>query len=215
MGNTWWDLGEHSGYSGVELATYRIDCPFCDDRGHFETVASHKKVRPSDKKTLNYDTLKCTNCSNLIMVFWSAGDRIHDYKTVPWRIEITQAPTSWPAEVGRFWLQATRSIAASNWDAAALMARSALQAVMRDKEAKGKNLKEEIDHLAAEGLLPKVMNDWAHELRLLANTAAHPAPGDPQPTAQDVKLAMSFLNLLLRYLYDLPQSIEQFRKDKV
>ena len=41
-----------------------------------------------------------------------------------------------------------------NWDAAALMARSALQAALRDHQAQGRSLKQEIDDLASKGILP-------------------------------------------------------------
>ena len=54
------------------------------------------------------------------------------------------------------------------------MARSALQAVLRDRGAQGKSLKEEIDDLAAGGILPPHMKEWAHELRALGNESAHP-----------------------------------------
>jgi hypothetical protein len=54
-------------------------------------------------------------------------------------------------------VEARRSIEGKNWTAAALMARSAIQLIARYHKAQGKNLKEEIDDLAAKSLILPVM----------------------------------------------------------
>jgi hypothetical protein len=33
---SWWDFGESRGYSGQELATHQISCPFCPEKGNFK-----------------------------------------------------------------------------------------------------------------------------------------------------------------------------------
>src|SRR5947208_1500670 len=68
---SWWQLGEHSGYSGYELDTHRIACPFCEEEGNFKTVAHHVKKKPNSDKRLNFDTLECANCKGYVMVLWS------------------------------------------------------------------------------------------------------------------------------------------------
>lgn len=65
---TWWDFGEHSGYSGNALATFQISCPFCPERGNFKVV-HHETKKNSAGKKLNYDILQCENCGNLTMAF--------------------------------------------------------------------------------------------------------------------------------------------------
>ncbi len=215
----WWDLGEHSGYSGDELALYQVRCAFCDEEGNFETVSKLTKSNKASGKVLHYDTLKCGNCGNLTFVFWSAASSIssqglHDYRTLPWPQKITKFPEHWPADVGRNWLQAQKSIQTKSWDAAALMARSAIQLVVREQKAKGANLKAEIDDLAEKGVLPPVMKEWAHELRVLGNDNAHPAPGDEGTSPADANDVVEFLTFLLRMTYTLPHDIEQFRGRK-
>ena len=67
------------------------------------------------------------------MVLWSsieAGAGLHDYRVLPWPLKTSSYPEYWPAVVGRYWLQAQRNIQDENWDAAAVMARSALQAAL-------------------------------------------------------------------------------------
>lgn len=115
----------------------------------------------------------------------------------------------------RFWIQAHDSLKNENWDAANVMARSALQFVVRDKGARQGKLKAQIDELGKAGILHPLMENWAHEVRLLANESAHPnAPVPSEVTPEDAKDIVSFLDFLLFYLYDLPAQIDQYRKRK-
>jgi hypothetical protein len=181
--------------------------------GNFERE-HHLERENADGKKLNYDTFKCNNCGNFTMVFWSASDSLHDYRTVPWPRQTTTFPSHWPNDVGRYWLQARRSLDGKNLDAAVLMARSAIQLVARLQNAAGKNLKEEIDNLAQKGLLPPVMHEWSHEVRALGNDSAHPTPGNEGPAATDAHDIVDFLGMLLTMVYNLPHEIRQYRARK-
>lgn len=206
----WWSLGEYSGYDNAELALWRVQCGFCGEAGNWEH-AHHQERSNKESKKLNYDIYKCVACGNLTMVFWSAGDRLHDYHQVPWPRNTTSFPKHWPADVGRYWMQAQRSIEGENWDAAALMARSALQLLLRREKAEGNSLVKEIDDLAGKGKIPPVVQEWAHGLRVLANEAAHPQPGAGGVTEKDARHVVKFLRVLLTLLHDLPKDIEEFR----
>lgn len=217
---SWWDLGEWSGYQGSELATYQIPCAFCGAKGNFETVQHLERTKPSGHKTLNYDTLKCGHCGNYMFAFWSANsssigrDGIHSYKVLPWYQSTTGHPGHWPADIGNYWVEAKRSVEGKNWTAAAIMARSAVQLVVRSHGAIGKNLKEEIDDMASKGLILPSMKDFAHEVRVLANEGTHPQPGSKGTSEKDAKDAVEFLSFLLTVMYDLPKEIENYRNRK-
>jgi hypothetical protein len=213
---TWWELGEHTGYQGEKLATYQISCPFCPEKGNFKVV-QHLEKRNSAGKVLNYEVLQCENCGNLTMVFWSAAKHggslgIHDYKTLPWARGTTSYPKYWPDDVGRNWLEAQRSLEGQNWNAAALMARSAIQLIMQHQAAEGSSLKAQIDFLANNGTLPPIMKEWSHEVRELGNENAHPVPGAKGTSPKDAKDVVEFLGFLLRLTYNLPHEIKEFRK---
>lgn len=157
MLRSWWDLGEHIGELGSELATYQIECAFCGERGNFSTEHHAEKKKPNSRKVLNFDTLKCGNCAGYVLVLWSAMEHagshsLHSYRVVPYPQKITGAPEHWPPEIQRFWLQAQKSLESENWDAAAVMARSA-QVALREHKAQGSSLKGEIDDLASRGIL--------------------------------------------------------------
>jgi hypothetical protein len=193
---SWWELGEHFGHRGNTLATYKISCGFCPEHGNF-ALHHHTERKNARGKILNYDILRCENCGNFSMVFWSAGSNLHDKRVVPSPLTIEKYPEAWPTDVGRFWLQAKRGQAGKNWDAAAVMARSALQLALRHKGSEGRRLFHEIDNLAEKGELPKMMKEWAHEVRVLATDPAHPTPGQEATSAKDVADAVRFLDFLL------------------
>lgn len=212
--DSWWELGQ-SGYSGNELNIGRITCAFCMETGNFKIVYHAEKNKPNSDKRLNFDTLECANCKGYVMVLWSASGshgRIHDYRILPWPLQISRYPEHWPEEIGRYWLQARRSIQGENWDAAAVMARSALQIALRDHQAIGKSLKQEIDDLASKGILPPTMQEWANHIRELGNDSAHPNPEQGPTNPQDAQDIVAFLDFLLEYLYTFPHQIQQYQE---
>jgi hypothetical protein len=85
---------------------------------------------------------------------------------------------------------------------------------MRYQNAAENNLKSEIDDLAAKGLLPPVMKEWSHEIRVLGNENAHPTPGGEGTGQKDAQDVIEFLNQLVIMIYDLPHQIEQYRERK-
>lgn len=214
--NSWWELGEHIGEIGSSLAVYQIECPFCEEKGNFSTEHHAAKKKPNSSKVLNFDTLKCGNCAGYVMVLWSVNEYggsqdLHAYKVLPYPLKLTGSPEHWPIGIQRNWLQAHKSMASENWDAAAVMARTAMQAALRHQSATGRNLLEEINSLGTAGVLPPLMIDWSHEVRLLGNTATHPDPNDPGITSEDAQDIVEFLDYLLEYLYDLPKRIQTYR----
>ncbi len=208
---SWWDLGEWSGQRGDQLATYQITCPFCEERGNFKVAHHAEKKKPNSQKILNFDTLECGNCRGYVMCLWSAGRGLYAYRVLPWPLKHDKHPEHWPASVGRYWLQAKRSLSAENWDATVVMARSAMQVALREKGAQGANLKQEIDDLGKKGLLPPLMKEWSDTLRELGNESAHPAPSQNATDPRDAKDIVRYLDFLLEYLYDLPKQIAEYR----
>jgi hypothetical protein len=218
----WWDLGEWSGTSGHAVATHQITCAFCGAEGNFDIVNHlERKKAGSSRKVLNYDTLQCGNCGNFMFAFWSAAEYshgsgvMHDYRLLPWHRSTTGHPKHWPDDVGRYWIEAKRSVEGKNWTAAALMARSAVQLVARKNGAVGKSLKAEIDNLADKGLILPIMKDWSHEVRELGNEGTHPQPGTTGTDEKDAKDVVEFLTFLMQVMYDLPKQIDDFRQRKI
>lgn len=197
-----WRLGE-SGRTGRDLAIYSITCASCMEEGNFKIVHHEEKKKQNSEKKLNFDTLMCGNCAGYVMVLWSASEygNLHDYYAFPQSISTEKYPDHWPEEIGRFWVQAKRSVQDKNWDAAAIMARSALQAALRchmeSDTNTNRSLKQEIDEFAEKGHLPPVMKDWSDKLRELGNTSAHPIPGGVPTVPEDVYDIVEFFRVFI------------------
>ena len=167
--DSWWELGEGLGHEGDKLQVWRLTCPFCDEKGNFSLAFHGEKNKPNSKKRLNFDVYQCRNCMGFLHVFWSAGEfsypghGLYHYHVLPWPLRAKPEPSEiWPDGMKRFWIQAHDSVTNENWDAASLMARSALQFVVREKGAVNGKLFEQINDLATKGVLHPLMKDWAH-----------------------------------------------------
>src|SRR4030095_3739961 len=217
MPDSLWDLGEWSGFPGEKLALTLISCPFCLERGNFSVEHHATKKKPNGTKVWTFDTLKCGHCAGYVLVFWSAGEDLsdhHDFRVLPRPAKLGGFPGFRPAPLGGFWRQTHNNLKDQNWDAATVMARSALQSALRDKKAVGANLKQEIANLSSTGVLPPLMRDWSHNVRELGNESAHPQPGQPPPSPADARDIVHFLDFLLEYLYNLPNRIKLYRERK-
>jgi len=136
--DSWWELGEGMGFRGDKLEVWRITCPFCGEKGHFSLAYHAEKKKPNSGKRLNFDLYLCQNCFGFVHVLWSAAEfasgmqGLYNFKVLPWPLSGKPEPSeNWPEGVKRFWIQAHDSIGNENWDAANVMARSALQFVVR------------------------------------------------------------------------------------
>ena len=135
---------------------------FCEEQGNFALAHHAEKKKASSSKKLNFDLYQCKNCMAYVHVFWSAMEGtatypVHDFRVLPWPLGKAKASDNWPPDVQRYWTQADESLGIKNWDAAAVMARSAVQVAMRHKGAVEGNLYTEIEGLAAKGDLPPLM----------------------------------------------------------
>lgn len=216
---SWWDLGEHIGQIGSSLALYQIECPFCEEEGNFKLEHHAEKKKPNGDKVLNFDTYKCGNCSGYVMVFWSVNEHggsqdLHSYRVLPYPLKISKPPEYMSEGVGRSWVQVQKSLASESWDAAAVMARTAMEKALKEQKAQGPKLINKIEDLAAKGILPPLMKDWAHEVRLLGNEGTHSDPLSTGVEREDANDIAEFLDYLLEYLYDLPKRISEYRSRK-
>jgi len=87
------------------------------------------------------------------------------------------------------------------------MFRKSLDVATREKApgAAGKTLVKRIDALAVDGLITTDMRDWAHEIRLGGNEAAHE---DEPFEAADADRLYKFTDAFLRYAYTLPALVK-------
>ena len=95
-----------------------------------------------------------------------------------------------------------------NREAAAVMYRKAIEVALLELKIRGRTLNDKIAALIAEKRLGQEVADWAHEVRLIGNEAAHQS--EP-PSKADVADLRGSTEILLRMLYVIPSLIKRRR----
>jgi Domain of unknown function (DUF4145) len=93
--------------------------------------------------------------------------------------------------------------------AAALLARSALEASAKLLKAEGGKLRARIHNLADEGIITGKLAEWADEVRITGNEAAHDMKS---VTKEDADAALYFLDSFLEDVYTVPHRQEERRR---
>jgi len=116
-------------------------------------------------------------------------------------------PEHLPPEIERVYLQAERNFPISgNEEAAGTMYRKALDVGLKmiAPSVTG-TLKGRIEKLVQQNRLTPELGEWADQIRLLGNEAAHEID---QPTREEVEALRNFSDLVLRYLFTLPAMVK-------
>jgi hypothetical protein len=112
-----------------------------------------------------------------------------------------------PEMARRFLQQAYETLHAP--DAAAVMAGSAVDAMLKQKGYEKGSLYERIDKALANNVLTQGMADWAHEVRLGSNRPRHADIDRPHTTPDEAKQSVEFAEALGNFLFVLTAKINR------
>ncbi len=191
-----------------------MTCPYCEAQGSFTRAFEAPPRQLQAFHFLHYEAFKCNQCANITFVIWGHEEnrRIHAFAQFPapskW-----EAPQHWPMQLASSYEQAVKAIESDSWDAAATMARRAVQVITRQLLPKSTAaLSEEIHELVNRQDLPKSMGAWAHEIRLLGNIGAHPDAVVIGASEEEARQVVTYVHYLVLYLVDIPHEIAQRKK---
>jgi len=122
---------------------------------------------------------------------------------------IREITDSVPKEISDCYAEAKKVEKISS-TAFSVLIRKALESICKEKSVHGKTLKEKVQNLAGEGIIPGAMAEMADTIRILGNIGTH----DPalQLTSQDVEDMDSFFMTLVEYVYIAPQKLAALKK---
>ena len=149
----------------------------------------------------------CVFCAQLLVATWAqTGDE--ESAVIIWPVQRGRASSDIPDAVRPDLDEALRALNTGLWKSSLMAARGALQAAMRQQGAAGASLNDQIQDLAARHVVPPALADWAHEVRLAGNLAAHPAPG--QAVAQaEAEEVLALAESIFDYLYVVPAAVRR------
>jgi hypothetical protein len=151
---------------------------------------------------------ECNSCHQLVLV----NDFTHKIYPMPLPKPVDERI---PHTIKCDFEESTTCFSIGAYRASAVMARRALQSICLDKGADEKEkLEKQIDYLFSQGVITKDLKDWAHEVRLVGNDAAHPKkPENDQPVGEeDAKDVLDLLEQFCQVLYVAPTIAEERRK---
>ena len=199
------------------MPTFKADCPRCGTRSVMFMIESWEKIlgSPSGKGDV---LARCAHCTRGVVAtyFLDPGDTLQNKLKMldPARRRPTEiappfpdtgAPTHTPEKAAGFYRQGMDNLP-GNPDAAGAMFRKALETALKEKfPDRGKmSLAKRIAAAAEAGDLTQDLADWAHQIRIDGNDAAH-----DEITGNQVQAMQIFTELVLRYLFELPGMLKE------
>jgi hypothetical protein len=176
-------------------------CPNCETSRSFSILTQH--VLPFAGPPEEYTFAKCDTCDiPCVFLREDMGDGFeHDGY---WRMFPAQArhlTFAIPAIVRTSYEEAQKCEIAHAWIACAAMVGRALEAVCRDFDPTIKTMFAALKAMLDQGVISQELYDWANQLRVIRNYAAHAAGG--QVSESDAKEGFDFLQSILEIYYDL------------
>ena len=204
------------------MTVFRDNCPFCGTKSVAFTIVAESvasKVSPYDWHSLAI----CGQCSRGVLTVFETPERSPprdllerghnlDKRWIFPEPPKTEAPEHTPKNVANYYRQGMENLG-RNWDAAGTMFRKALDVGLKVKfshDTKGK-LYERIRRAADRHDLTPELADWAHQIRLDGNDAAHDEEPLLEPEARRLQV---FTELVFRYLFTLPGMMQEARQDE-
>jgi Domain of unknown function (DUF4145) len=111
-----------------------------------------------------------------------------------------------PAEVAAAASEAHSCLAVKAYRGAVLLARSVIEATAKDKGMTTGALVDKIDKMYEKRLIREDIRDGAHEVRYLANDAAHGDFAEPVPQT-DAELILTLMDEVLEEVYQSPARV--------
>lgn len=182
--------------------TVRLRCPRCRHQGTFEPPPGadlHDGKAPHDATFYLVRRCPNTNCHAVVFVMSSLLGQIKESlpaETLDWDA------TNLPDEIKETLEEAVLCYSSACYRASAIMARRTLELVCDDQGATGSNLKNRIQALGDNAIVPARLFAALDNLRLLGNDAAHVEAKDYLKVgADEAHLALDVAKEVLKAVY--------------
>lgn len=193
-----------------------IDCFNCDSNvestlyGQFELLNSPSVL---------FSLLKCKKCFSPVLIKqnnvgnMAIGDKWSEpltlFPNTPSLILLNYYDNI-PDEIVRAYEDAKNSFKAKAYTASVIMCRKIIEGIAQLNDCKEDNLKKSIDKLHTKKIIDNKLKEWANELRLAGNDAAHDI--NISLKKFDVNDIIEFTKSFIEYIYLLETRFQRFKK---
>lgn len=193
-----------------------IRCPGCGQLGTFVGLEGVRDVvlpRQLRWPSVNLGQRRCPNtiCNAIVFFAMQKNQLLAIYPVERLDYDKTGIPLSIASSF-------EESITCYNhgcYRAAAMLVRRSLEELCHEKRVKGPNLKARLDALGNMSMLPMVLIDALHDLRLLGNDAAHIESQEYIDVGkEEAELALSVTRSVFQVVYQAPILIDKLKARK-
>jgi len=192
-----------------------LECPICVMSFEGEILHDYISENPHDwVEAYKYTLSKCPKCESPIFL---EQEREVDFDIVYWGTPKTLYPQIdfhinpvIPDKIRESLLESIQCYKAKSYTATTIMCRRVIEGFCITKGVKGRDLKSSIEKLKKEGIINEQLYEWANELRLLGNEAAHNI--DVKFSATDARDTLDFTIAILDFSYSFKDKFEKFKQ---
>lgn len=191
-----------------------LECPTCNIGFESTLLSEYSLNNPDDPlEGTRFTFSKCPKCEYPII---TQQQLEFDGVYINWsNAQILYPKTDFhinpviPDELKPSLVEAVQCYRAKSHTATTIMCRRILEGFCRLKGVKEKNLSLSINKLKNEGVINEQLFEWAHELRLIGNEAAHNIEINFSNT--DAKDALDFTIAILDFTYSFKDKFDRFK----
>lgn len=186
------------------------ECSHCKATVDAKVVADYETFDDEMHLPVKFTLAKCPRCEAPLLL---AQEQYGDVWDTPGRIFPPRDDlVSWsvPKAIRNAFSEAVHCQNAKSFTATAIMCRKALEGVCENHGATGRNLQARLKDLKDQGVIEGRLFQWADELRLVGNAAAHDV--SVEVNAQDASDTLDFTRAVLEYVYTFREQFEVFKK---
>jgi hypothetical protein len=190
-----------------------VECSRCGATVNADVEATYDSYDDELRVPERYTFAKCPKCAGPFLLLqnqwgdsWDEPGRLYPPRDdlLGWSI---------PKPISTAFSEAARCHAAKAYTACALMCRKTLEGVCDDHKVKGKTLQQRLAALRDDGAIEGRLYEWADELRLVGNEAAHDVHVQVGP--EDARDTFEFTRALLEYAYTFRHRFAAFKKRRL
>lgn len=186
-----------------------VECEKCRARVDAVNLASYPYDPPGEAPA-NIYFLRCPQCMSPILAMGPWDPEPDDVPIRMFPPTESRLDRSLPSPIRSSFDEALSCYQAKAYTAAAIMCRKTLQGICVEHEVLSNNLAQALREMKDKGLIESRLFEWADELRLSGNQAAHDVKSSMSPA--DARDILDFTRALLEYVFTFRDKFDQFRQ---
>ena len=206
-------------------SSFDVFCPQCNILVDAKVIAEgfggfrSNAINPIDEVDAEYHgdhyfVCLCSRCSQPFLIRQSLYGIPGEFESITdesilYPTESKLIQEALPKSVKTAYDQATRSLRASLFEPCVLMCGKCLEAVCKTLGAQGRDLSKRLVRLSELGHIDSRLLNWAHEIRLVRNEAAHET--EVSVNKEDARDILDFTEAILIYVFSLTKRFDSLK----